>query len=140
MADLLKDLQQKGLFRLAQEEKIKVNGKQNLHGLSETRPTDVLAALYDEVEMVKPLNDEEKRLLSNLSVLPAENIAYAQLKTLLVPKDAQAFSKTLTDLANRGWLEKSRTASGDTQYKISPVVRKSPGTKTGLNCLSTSAP
>lgn len=124
LADLLRDLQQKGLFRLAQEEKIKVAGKQNRHGFIETRPTDVLAALYDEVEMVKPLNEEEKRLLSNLSVLPAENIAYVQLKTLLVPEDAQSFSTTLSDLAQRGWIEKSRTATGDTQYKISPVVQE----------------
>ncbi len=40
LADLLRDLQQKGLFRLAQEEKIKVVGKQNRHGFIETRPTD----------------------------------------------------------------------------------------------------
>ncbi len=124
LAGLLGDLQQKGLFRLAKEEKIKVTRKQNRHGFIETRPSDVLAALYDEVEMVKPLNEQEKSLLSNLSVLPAENISYDRLKTLLIPEDAQAFSKTLSDLAQRGWLEKSRTTSGDTQYKISPVVQE----------------
>ena len=124
LADVLRDLQQKGLFRLAREEVIKVAGKQNRHGLVETRPTDVLAALYDEVEMVRPLNDDEKQLLSNLSVLPAENIAYDRLKALLVPEDSQTFSKTLTDLALRGWIEKSRPASGGTQYKISPVVQE----------------
>ena len=124
LADLLRDLQQKGLFRLAQEETIKVIGKQNRHGFIETRPTDVLAALYDEVEMVKPLNEEEKRLLSNLAVLPAENIAYARLKTLLAPEEAQAFSRTLSDLAQRGWLEKSSPSTGGTQYKISPVVQE----------------
>ena len=124
LAGLLRDLQQKGLFRLAQEKKINVAGKQNRHGFIETRPTDVLAALYDEVEMVKPLNEQEKRLLSNLSVLPAENIAYGWLKALLVPEDAQAFSGILSDLAQRGWLEKSSSSSGGTQYKVSPVVQE----------------
>ena len=124
LAGLLRDLQQKGLFRLAQEKTIKVACKQNRHGFIETRPTDVLAALYDEVEMVKPLNDEEKQLLSNLAMLPAENIAYAQLKVLLAPENAQAFSNTLSNLAERGWLEKSRPVTGGTQYKISPVVQE----------------
>ncbi len=124
LADLLRDLQQKGLFRLTHDEKINVAGKQNRHGFIKTRPTDVLAALYDEVEMVKPLNEQEKCLLSNLSVLPAENIAYVQLKALLMPEDAQTFSKTLTGLAQRGWLEKSRLAAGDAHYKISPVVQE----------------
>lgn len=124
LAGLLQDLQQKGLFRLAHDQPISVDGKHSRHGFIETKPTAVLTTLYDEVEMVKPLNDEEKRLLSNLAVLPAENIAYTQLKALLSPEDIVVFSKTLSDLAQRGWLEKSSPSYGGTQYKISPVVQE----------------
>ena len=124
LADLLRDLQQKGLFQLSQEEKIKLSGKHCGLGFVETKPTDVLKALYDEVEMVKPLNEAEKRLLSNLAVLPSENIPYEQLKILLAPEDAKAFSNSLTDLAKRGWIEKSKQETGDTQYKISPVIQE----------------
>ena len=85
--------------------------------------------------MVVPLTDAEQQLLSNLAVLPAENLAYPVLKTLLTPEDAKAFSKLLTGLAKRGWLEKS-VQDDDSFYKISPVVQEITRHKNKDNLLS----
>ena len=123
LADLLHDLQKRGLLRLSQTENVTVAEKGHHPALKKANPTDIIAALYDEMEMVVPLTEAEQRLLCNLAVLPAENVAYDLLKTLLAPPDAKAFSGTLTDLAQRGWLEKSLLKNASC-YKISPVVQE----------------
>lgn len=122
LSRLLDDLRQHGLFGIRQQT-ISVVPKQGLTFI-ETQPAAVLAALYDEVEMVKPLNETEQALMSNFAVLPAERIAYTTLRELLRPDDIDVFSRILTDLARRGWLEKNAHPEGGTQYKISPVVQE----------------
>ena len=121
--DLLKDLQKLGILQLSQSEKVKIAKKGNSFSLKKAKPEDIIKALYDEVEMVKPLTDFEQNLLCNLSVLPAENMPYALLKDLLLPQDSKQFSKALTDLAQRGWIEKEITEQLSF-YKISPVIQE----------------
>ena len=123
LADLLHDLQKRGLLQLSQTGIVTIAEKGRHPALKKANPTDIIAALYDEMEMVVPLTEAEQRLLCNLAVLPAENVAYDLLKTLLAPPDAKAFSGTLTDLAQRGWLEKSLQKNASC-YKISPVVQE----------------
>ena len=120
--DLVNDFKNLGLLHISQEEKISIPEKGKHHAFIKIEPTRLIAALYDEMETIKPLTDGEKQILSNLSVLPAENISYEMLKTLLTPDNARTFSKTLTGLAQRGWIEKSYSDE-TTQYKISPVVQ-----------------
>ena len=135
LADLLQDLQTKGLLQLSQTETVTTQEKGSHPALKKAKPTDIIAALYDEMEMVVPLTDAEQQLLSNLAVLPAENLAYPVLKTLLTPEDTKAFSKLLTGLAKRGWLEKS-VQGDDSFYKISPVVQEITRHKNKDNLLS----
>ena len=124
LADLLQDLQKRGMLQLSKTENVTLADKGNNPALKKVQPTAIIGALYDEMEMVVPLTEVEQRWLSNrLAVLPAEHVPYALLKTLLAPPDAQEFSSALTGLAKRGWLEKSEQKSGSF-YKISPVVQE----------------
>jgi tetratricopeptide (TPR) repeat protein len=125
LSQLLADLQQKGLLRLAKTKTVKVMGKGVLPALQTANPTDIIAALYDELEQITPLSAAEQRLLSNLAVLPAENWAYGDLADLLLSPedDEEIFSDTLSGLAARGWLEKS-VQNGISHYKTSPVVQE----------------
>ncbi|MGZ8213766.1 MAG: NB-ARC domain-containing protein [Methylosarcina sp.] len=123
LSDLHEDLQKKGLLKLSQTEAVPFTEKGSKPALKKAKPKDIIEALYDEMEMVTPLTEEEQRLLSNLAVLPAENLSYGILKTLLTPEDAKAFSRQLTGLAQRGWIEKSEREN-PSFYKISPVVQE----------------
>ncbi|MBT9096386.1 tetratricopeptide repeat protein [Methylovulum psychrotolerans] len=125
LSQLLADLQQKGLLQLAKTKTVKVMGKGVLPALQAASPTDIIAALYDELEQITPLNEAEQRLLGNLAVLPAENWAYEDLADLLLSPDddEEAFSDTLSGLAARGWLENS-VQNGISHYKTSPVVQE----------------
>ncbi|MDZ4151907.1 NB-ARC domain-containing protein [Methylicorpusculum sp.] len=123
LADLLKDLQQRGLLHLSQTEAVSLARKGPQANLVEATPTDILMALYSDLEMVVPLTEYEPLLLSNLAVLPAEKLAFSLLKELLSPEDSKAFSKTLAGLAQRGWLERFEE-NANAYYKISPVVQE----------------
>jgi tetratricopeptide (TPR) repeat protein len=125
LSQLLEDLQQRGLLRLAKTKTVKVMGKGVLPALQAANPTAIIAALYDELERITPLSEAEQQLLCNLAVLPAENWAYGDLAELLLSPEAdeEAFSDTLIGLAVRGWLENS-TQNGVSQYKTSPVVQE----------------
>ncbi|POZ52019.1 tetratricopeptide repeat protein [Methylovulum psychrotolerans] len=125
LSQLLADLQQRGLLRLAKTKTVKVMGKGILPALQAANPTDIIAALYDELERITPLSEAEQRLLCNLAVLPAENWAYGDLADLLLTAEAdeEAFSDTLSGLAACGWLENS-VQNGISHYKTSPVVQE----------------
>jgi tetratricopeptide (TPR) repeat protein len=126
LSQLLADMQQKGLLRLAKTKTVNVMGKGVLPALQAANPTAIIAALYDELEQITPLNEAEQRLLCNLAVLPAENWAYSDLADLLLSPeedDEEIFSDTLSGLAARGWLENS-VQNGISHYKTSPVVQE----------------
>jgi tetratricopeptide (TPR) repeat protein len=113
LADLLADLQGLGLLALSQSKTVETGYQAKGPGLRKEDPQDIIAAMYDLAE----LSDAEKRLLSVLAVLPAENIPFTILQTLL-PNTAN-LEDTLTGLAGKGWIEQL-----DAAFKISPVVQE----------------
>ncbi|POZ53237.1 tetratricopeptide repeat protein [Methylovulum psychrotolerans] len=146
LGDLLKDLQQRGLLRLAKNQPVRIAGKGQLPCLQTATPAAIIAALYDELEQITPLSAAEQWALCNLAVLPAENLPFPWLKDLLVfdlsptpckniwhritawlkprpPAAAPTLSQILSGLAARGWLENS-TQDGISRYKTSPVVQE----------------
>ncbi|MBT9099443.1 tetratricopeptide repeat protein [Methylovulum psychrotolerans] len=146
LSDLLKDLQQRGLLRLAKNQPVRMAGKGQLPSLQTATPTAIIAALYDELEQITPLSTAEQWALCNLAVLPAENLPFPWLKDLLVfdlsltprkniwhrvtawlkprpPAAAPTLSQILSGLAARGWLENS-VQDGVSHYKTSPVVQE----------------
>ncbi len=131
LSQLLADLQSKGLLQLSEQAKVKVHWQ----GFEKTEPEQIIQALYD----LHPLETDELALLSNLAVLPPENIPYTTLKSLLQPENARQFSDTLTRLFRKGWIEKGEN-DGVTYYKTSPVVqeivrRKTPGLRAACKVL-----
>ncbi|HAK78371.1 MAG TPA: hypothetical protein DCR35_00475 [Runella sp.] len=113
LADLLHDLQAKGLLALKNKTVAVVYGSNILR---EAEPKDIIAAMYD----LSSLNDAERYILSNFAVLPAENIAYTLLTTLL-DANKEALETPLSSLEEKGWLEYLKT--GNT-FKISPVIQE----------------
>ena len=122
LAELLQELQQKGLLQLSQTEEVTIASKGKNPILAKAKPTDILMALYSDLEMIVPLTEDEQYILTNLSLLPAEGLAYDLMKELLTPEDSNIFSRILTSLTQRGWLEKTQQ-DGKSFYKISPVVQ-----------------
>ena len=113
LADLLRDLQAKGLLALKNKAVAVVYGSDTLR---EAEPTDIIAAMYDLAQ----LDEAECRLLSNLSALPAENIPYARLAVLLGEAE-EALEAPLGSLENKGWIEYRKS---DNSFKVSPVVQE----------------
>jgi tetratricopeptide (TPR) repeat protein len=115
LQDLLKDFEEKGILKLSEQENIKVHWQ----NFQKDKPETILKAMYD----LKPLSDEEKQLLSIFSVLPADNIAYSSLITLLKPENEREFSNTyLKELVQKGWIERNYIQE-ENHYKISPVIQ-----------------
>ncbi len=78
------------------------------------KPENIIAAMYD----LSHLNDMEKYLLANLSVLPAESLPYHRLKTLLQQDN---LNKHLKGLYEKGWLEYDKNAKS---FRMSPVIQE----------------
>ncbi|HMQ48956.1 MAG TPA: NB-ARC domain-containing protein, partial [Saprospiraceae bacterium] len=113
LEDLLKELQVKGLLAL-KNKTVKV-----LYGSDSLRteaPKDIIAAMYDLAQ----LDDSERYLLSNLAVLPAENISYTLLSPLLGVANGD-LDDALSSLEEKGWLE---YREADNSFKISPVIQE----------------
>jgi MinD-like ATPase involved in chromosome partitioning or flagellar assembly/Flp pilus assembly protein TadD len=113
LADLLHDLQSKGLLALKNKTVKMIYGSDNLHT---TAPSDIISAMHD----LSSLSDEERYLLSNLAVLPPDNIPFELLKTLLGVKD-DSLDAPLSNLEEKGWIEYRES---DSSFKISPVVQE----------------
>ena len=113
LADLLHDLQEKGLLALKNKTVAVVYGSGSLR---EAEPKDIIAAMYD----LSALNDAERYILSNFAVLPAENIAYPLLAALLNANE-DALETSLSSLEEKGWLEYRKA---DNTFKISPVIQE----------------
>ncbi|MPR32268.1 NB-ARC domain-containing protein [Salmonirosea aquatica] len=111
LADLIADLQTKGIFRLQHSSEVQLNYQK----YQKARPEDVIAALYD----LEELSDDERKLGSVMAVLPPEGI---QIKTLdiLLPETAW-WDNALKKLALKGWLDFNRK---EKEIKISPVVQE----------------
>jgi tetratricopeptide (TPR) repeat protein len=110
---LVSDLQDKGLFALQNEI---VDVVYQSDALRKETPENIIAAMYD----LSALPDDEKQMLSNFALLPAENIPFHRLKDLLKPTDSPTFKNTLRALHQKGWIDYFET-TGD--FKISPVIQ-----------------
>ncbi len=89
--DLLHDLQNKGLLALSKSRAVQTDYK----NLKKAKPEVIISAMYDLGE----LSEQENAILSVLSVLPAENIAFEVLQELLVTKSET--SNMITSLLER---------------------------------------
>jgi hypothetical protein len=110
---LLHELQEKGLLGLKNKAVAVVYGSDSLR---EAEPADIIAAMYD----LASLDETERSLMSNLAVLPAENIPYDLLATLLAA-DAEELEAPLGSLETKGWIEYHKA---DNSFKISPVIQE----------------
>jgi tetratricopeptide (TPR) repeat protein len=112
LSELVSDLQ-KGLLAISKTKQVSTHYHSN--ALLKGEPLDIMAAMYDISELSPP----ETRLLSNLAILPAENIPFAMLESLL-PATPQ-LEETLLSLSLKGWIEHNQF---DAAFKISPVVQE----------------
>jgi tetratricopeptide (TPR) repeat protein len=121
---LVQELQAAGLFALSQTAAVDWVQAGPVPVMAAVDPLEVLRALYDGTRMPQPLEEVERFLLSNLAVLPAENLAFTDLLRLLAISEEheQAFSEDLKGLAQRGWIEGGRQGAAR-HYRISPVVQ-----------------
>jgi NB-ARC domain len=111
LADLLADLQTKGLLQIVEDDDIEVE----YQSYRNAKPTEIITAMYD----LSKLSEAESRLLSIFAVLPAESIAYEILEILL--PNTQNLDKTLLSLAQKGWLSHN---TKDSSFKCSPVIQE----------------
>jgi len=113
LSDLHDDLQDKGL--LALQSKTVGVAYQGKGSIRQEKPEAIIAAMYELSELDAP----EKQALANFAVLPAENIPYETLETLL--PDFPELGDTLLALAAKGWLDYDEE---NASFKISPVVQE----------------
>lgn len=112
LAQLVHDLQQ-GLLSITQTKTVAT--QYHTDTLLKAEPLEIIEAMYNLSE----LSDDEKRILSIMAVLPAENIAFTTLQTLLPA--TEALEDTLALLSRKGWLEHNLTEGN---FKISPVIQE----------------
>ena len=112
LGELVADLQ-KGLLAISKTKPVDIT--YHTDRLLKGEPLEIIETMYD----ISELSDAEKRLLSILAVLPAENIPFTSLQTVL-PGTAN-LEDTLTSLAIKGWVEHNQF---DSAFKISPVVQE----------------
>jgi tetratricopeptide (TPR) repeat protein len=136
--NLLDDLLRKGLFAVSQTAEVSVLAKGQRLLLKKGNPIDVIGALYDEIEMGTPLSDAEKRLLSNLAVLPFEPFAFGLLAQLLVAESDREglllLSHSLDQVAQRGWIERVGVGCFKMSPVVAEIVRKKNGERLQGDC------
>jgi hypothetical protein len=98
LGQLLADLTEKGLFGITTGQVSTAYRTRDL-GMRKEAPEAILAAMYDLGE----LRDAEQKILSVLSVLPAETIGYNLLEEIL--SEQEELDKLLLGLSAKGWLE-----------------------------------
>lgn len=112
LADLLNDLQTKGLLSLSKSTVVATG--YHTDSFRQEKPEAIIAGMYD----LSALSREEVVVLSVFSVLPAERIEFETCNTLL-PNMPDLENNALT-LAQKGWIDfdkKNKT------FKCSPVVQ-----------------
>ena len=109
------DLQEQGLLKLTKTAQVTTTYHTDNGSLRKAKPEEIIGAMYD----IGQLAEAERKLLSVFAVLPAENIPFAILETLL-PAFEQ-LEETALALSQNGWTEYNE-ASGS--FKCSPVVQE----------------
>jgi tetratricopeptide (TPR) repeat protein len=131
LADLLADLQGRGLLQLTQSQEVRTDYQSKTGQMRSAKPEDIIAAMYDLTDLLA----EETALLSVFAVLPAESIPFATLEALL--PGTPDLDTHLLALAQKGWLsmenKPSESSDGsksspddapDSHFKCSPVVQE----------------
>ncbi|PPD05278.1 MAG: hypothetical protein CTY29_02330, partial [Methylobacter sp.] len=113
LTDLLADLHTQGVLSTLNRHAVTTAYPGTDNALRQDTPEAIITAMFD----LAGLGEAELALLSVFSVLPAENIGYSALKTLL-PASAD-LDLSLVALAQKGWLDRE----ADTDFKISPVIQ-----------------
>ncbi len=111
LADLLADLQKKGLLQLAENRDVETSyGK-----LRRAKPAEIIGVMYE----LEELNEIELVLLSVFAALPPDKIPTEHLEVLL--GDLTNLEEPLLSLAQRGWLEFEATEGS---FRCSQVVQE----------------
>lgn len=114
LASLLHELQTKGLLALSKTQVVTID----YHAkdvLRKEKPEDIIAAMYD----LSNLTTVETALLSVFAVLPAENIEFDVLESLLA--GTENLQENALSLAQKGWLEFDNNTKS---FKCNPVVQE----------------
>lgn len=114
LASLVTDLQEKGLLAVQGKE---VTTVYQAEALRKETPESIITAMYDVAE----LSADELHVLTNLAVLPAENIPYAQLVALMKPEPEEAYDEAFSALQQKGWIEYFEQTEA---FKVSPVIQQ----------------
>jgi tetratricopeptide (TPR) repeat protein len=114
LANLMADLQNKGLLALSQSQTVDSVYHAG-SGIRKEKPEDIIAAIYD----LSQLHPSETVLLSVFAVLPAESIRFDMLESLLTSTDS--LEENLLALARKGWIEFNQITQA---YKCSPVIQE----------------
>ncbi|MFN4257473.1 MAG: NB-ARC domain-containing protein, partial [Saprospiraceae bacterium] len=113
LENLLHDLQGKGLLAVKNKA---VETTYHSDELRSATPTEIIAAMYD----LAKLTEDERYLLSNLAVLPADYLTFELLEGLL-GMDTERLEDALDSLQEKGWLDFN---ANDKTYKTSPVIQE----------------
>ncbi len=114
LAIALNHFKEKGLLLGERSFEIKTGWADNVHSKAAT--TDqILEVLYD----LTKLEENERHILVNLALLPAESHLVTLLIEVLTPDNKIEFAKQLKSLAQKGWLNTDTKS-----YRISPVVQQ----------------
>jgi hypothetical protein len=106
LADLLTDLQSRGVLGLTRQKEVYTEYHAAGGQLRRETPEAVIAAMYD----LGGLPREEVALLSIFAVLPAESIDFETLDALL-PGESDELEARLLALAQKGWIEFNEEAA-----------------------------
>ena len=114
LSNLLQDLQNKGLLGIHSQEVRTAYLAEN-NQLRKEKPESVIEAMYE----LGGLSSQEQTLLTILSTLPAENIHFNILESLLL--EVEDFDSTLGSLVEQGWVEWNKNHGS---FKMNPVVQE----------------
>lgn len=116
--NLKEDLLSKGVLKLSKTTKVSTD----YQDIYEAKPEEIVEAMYN----LSDLSEEERKLLSIFSVLPAKDIPLEHLEDLLI--DFEDLTQVLILLSKKGWIDKKEIVAEDnnktTHFRISPVTQE----------------
>ncbi len=114
LADILQKLEKQGLYLGEDSFRIQTPYTGYVEKAAATTD-DILDILYD----FSQLSEEQRYLLVNLALLPAEGYTMKFMIELLAPTDRKAFHYILKGMHHKGWL-----SGTEKTYRLSPVVQE----------------
>ena len=126
LQDLLHDLQNKGLLQLSQSKEVAAD-----YYFEAATPETIIAAMYDLGE----LSEAEKALLAVFAVLPAENIEWEVLESLLVSQQGEemqqinAMMELLGEEVVKGLLQKEGIGENEWETFKNALQSNSPNSQ-----------